>query len=356
MYIKELTLNNFRCYKQAEISFSPGINIIIGGNAAGKTSLVEAIHFACSAKSNKTSTDKEAIMFDQEFFLIESKIVKDDRLEKISFGFEQKSKRITVNGKVINKFSEFVGKYKVVYFTPDDLKIIKGTPIERRHFLDVNISQEDWDYLEDLMFYKKILKTRNELLKEKTLDLDLIKIYSKKLIEKGTTLINKRQAFIDEINPYFKNKENVISSQEDVGTIVYNPNTNVDKYVENFENSFNRDKMTQTTNVGPHKDDFRVLINGVDSALYGSQGQIRTVCIALKFALGEYLISKGSSIVIILDDVFSELDEARQNQMMLLLEKGNQIFITTTSIDLIDKEIIDRSKIIKVEKGGVLHG
>lgn len=356
MHIEELKINNFRCYKEAFACFSPGINIIIGENATGKTSLVEAVFFACAAKSNRTSIDKEAIMFDNEAFFIETKIKKQNRLEKIKLSVDQSSKKITINGKTINQLSDFVGRYSVVFFGPDDLEIIKGGPFERRKFLDISISQNDSDYLKALIRYKKLLKARNDLLKQENKDLDLLKIYESEIIESGKTIITKRESFIKTINPYFQNKENVISGKLDVGKVVYKPSTNVENYEDNFKKSFRKDEITQNTNIGPHRDDFCVLINGSDCSFYGSQGQKKTVCIALKFALGEYLISKGKEIIIILDDVFSELDEIRQNQMMSLLEKGNQIFITTTSINLIDKEILGKSKIIKVEKGGVLNG
>ncbi len=356
MYVKELKIANFRCYKQASVLFSPGINIIIGENATGKTSLIEAVLYSCVAKSNRTSTDKEAIMFGEVGFSVEARIEKNNKTEKIKLIVDQNLKKISINGKTVKQLSDFVGRYSVVFFGPDDLDILKGGPSERRRFLDSSISQNDSDYLKALIRYKKLLKARNDLLKQETIDSNLLTIYGNELISSGKIIISKREDFIKNINPYFENKENIISKEVDVGKIVYNPNTNVENYVENFKNSLERDKFSKNTNIGPHKDDFTVLINNVDCYSYGSQGQKKTVCIALKFALGEYLISKEKEIIVILDDVFSELDEIRQNQLMGLLEKGNQIFITTTSIDLIKKEILNKSKIIKVEKGGVLNG
>jgi len=356
MYVKELKVANFRCYKQARVLFSPSVNIIIGENATGKTSLVEAVLYTCVAKSNRTSIDKEAIMFGEPGFSVEARIEKNNKTEKINLIVDQSSKKISINGKTVKQLSDFVGRYSVVFFGPDDLEIIKGGPSERRRFLDSSISQNDPAYLKDLIRYKKLLKERNDLLKQEIIDSELLDIYGDELIKVGKAIVSKREEFIKSLNPYFENKENIISKKTDVGKIVYNPNTNVENYEENFKNSLQRDEITKNTNVGPHKDDFIVLINDVDCCAYGSQGQKKTVCIALKFALGEYLISKKKEIIVILDDVFSELDEIRQNQLMSLLEKGNQIFITTTSINLIEKEILNKSKIIKVEKGGVLNG
>lgn len=350
IYIKSLKLNNFRCFKSISLEFKPNINILIGNNGCGKTSIVEAISYLCLGKSFKGIKDKDVLKINEDFFNIISVIVEKEE-SRIVVGYDGKQKRIR-NGEIIYKsLSEHIGKYKLLSFCPDDLEIIKGNPNNRRRFIDVFISQCDSLYLKSLAEYKKILKMRNEFLKSiinNQYDKVYFDVLNEKLVKNAEIIINIRKKYFDLLNKYIY----VVSSS------LINPNTSIKLVYEpdvidvnDIKKAYNIDLCNGVSTRGPQKDDFVVLFNDKNASTYASQGQIRLCILAMKLAIYEMFRKKDENIFIILDDVFSELDKEKQIYLMNYIKNVGQVFITTTEIDKIPKQLIDSSNIIEMKDG-----
>ena len=349
--IKELKLNNFRCYDSYSTQFSDNINIIYGNNATGKTSIVEAISLLGTCKSFKTNNDKELIKFDTDCFYNSFVVYKDNEKMNIKISCDGKNKKLIINNKVIKAISSFVGTIKTVSFSPDDARVVTDDPKRRRKFLDRSISLLDNKYLNALMDYNKVLKERNELLKQEgNVDENLLSIYNESLINSGKVIIEKRNNLINKLNEYFNSKIEILSLGKDCGKLVYKPNVSLEDIDITFLNTVNYDLITKTTNCGPHRDDFEVLLNGNEASAYGSKGQIKTLALALILSLVDIFKENDDNIVIVLDDVFGELDFERQNQILKLLDDKYQLFITTTTIENINKDIIEKSSIIETNR------
>ena len=353
--IKNIKLNNFRCYSSKNYDFSENINILYGDNAAGKTSVLEAIAYLGLCKSFRGAKDKDIIKNEQEYFFIKGEFaVETEQKDEIIVSYNNKEKKIKKNNYIFQKMSDFFGYFNVITFEPSDLYLVKGGPIERRRFLDINISQYDKEYMLSIMKFNKILKKRNDFLKsiEELNDNNIEylnsidELYAKEAIK----IIEIREKFIKELNNEIKSMSFALSLGNEEVTIEYKPSEKVENFVKNLKNKRKYDLVCQTTSLGPHRDDVLVKINDKDAEVHASQGQIRTAVIALKLGLATYLRKYNEKQIILLDDVFSELDNDRQNKLLELLNKKNQIFITTTSISNINEEIKRDSKLIKVVK------
>lgn len=351
-FIKKVILQNYRCFKKKGIDFSNKINIIVGPNAVGKTSVVEAINLLSCCKSHKTNNDKELIKKNEDFYSVKAE-VNGENADDIQMIYSSKGKKVLKNEKQFKNLSEYIGYFNCIMFCPEDLKIVKGDPEEKRRFLDLFISQIDKEYLISLMKYKKILKTRNLYLKENDSYDDIyLKILDESLINEAKVIIKKRRNIIEELNDKFNEKVMMISDSKECGKLVYKPNVDVEKIDETFFVKRTVDCVLKTTSCGPHRDDMKIFINDDDGSVYASQGQQRTLALALKLAQADVIKEKRSKIVVVLDDVFGELDLKRQNQLMKLINYDNQIFITTTTIENLSDEIIKVSNIIKIDKDG----
>jgi len=352
--IKELNLLNFRCYKKHSIKFSPHINILVGDNAVGKTSIVEAIYCLGFTKSHKANLDSDMIRKGEEYSVIKATFTNDSKIEELIFSITKKGKRIQKNNKTYKQLSEYIGYFNVVIFCPEDLEIIKGSPGVRRKFLDVNISQINPSYLNSSINYRKLLKQRNEILKninENTkYDHTLLNIVTEELMKVAINIIEERKKFISRLNPYLSDKCKLISDDNEYGILEYLPNVNSNGIKTQFDKQLKIDIATKTTTVGPHRDDFSILINGEYASSYGSQGQQRTMSLAIKLALADLIKENSKNLIIILDDVFSELDINRQNQILKLISQNNQIFITTTSVDNLSTDLLNKSNVVTIHK------
>ena len=354
-YIQKLKLINFRCYKDKKINFKLGVNIIVGKNAVGKTSLVEAIYCLSLTKSYKAGRDSLLIQHDQPYYVLEGEFINKERSHSVllSYELDKLRKRLLVDNNVIKKMSDYIGTFKVVMFSPDDSELIKGYSPQRRRFLDVYLGQINNKYLKDLSNYNKVLKNRNELLKKPNAseqDLEVLKIYSEALVKYGINLITERKKFIEMLNPEVVKISLAISNETEKTELKYMPNVEKDDFLLKTFRQLKKDLYLQTTGLGPHKDDFIFEINGKDAASFASQGQQRTASIALKLGLANLFDKLGMDNIVILDDVFSELDKERQNQIMQLFKENKQIFITTTTIDSIYETLLENSNIIKIER------
>lgn len=357
MIIKSIELNNFRNYENLNISFKEGINILYGNNAQGKTNLLEAAYISGTSKSHKTSKDKDLIQFGKDESHIKTCVEKnkDELLIDIHLK-KNKSKGIAVNKVPLKKASDLFGNLNVVFFSPEDLNIIKESPAERRRFIDQELCQIDRIYLHNLTNYNKALNQRNKLLKDINFHpslKDTLSVWDDQLINFGKNVISKRYDFINELSKTVSEIHSKITGNDVPLVMKYEPNVSSDSFSEELILSQNKDLKFENTSVGPHRDDVSFSLDGIDIRNFGSQGQQRTVALCLKLAEIE-IVKKtiGDNPVLLLDDVMSELDSTRQNY---LLENLNttQTIITCTGIDDFIKSRCTIDKVFYVTNGVV---
>lgn len=320
-----------------KIDFQNKNTFIEGLNGSGKTSIVEAINYVSLLKSFKTSNDDHLIKNDKPYF----KIVLKTNNNLFEVVYNRKSKVLHINKKNITKMSEFITRFKTVVFSPEDLSLVYGSPGERRTFLDVVMVQANKDYLEDLSMYKRVLRERNALLKQlnENSDLTFLKIINKRLEVEADQIIKKRSEFISKLNKAFKKRFKSLNKKDDV-EVVYEPNTPLNALEITLNGRFRRDLLEKTTTSGPHRDELVINFNNNLAKEYGSQGQVRLIVIALKLALVD-LYKEHKEVVILLDDVLSELDDVVINEMENLFKLENQIIITGTKCNYKNIEIIN---------------
>lgn len=358
MIIEKLTLQNFRNYSHADVIFFPGINILQGENAQGKTNLLEAIFFCSIGKSLRVVREKEIIKFSEEFAKIKLNIKKKFKKTDISLYFSKNSKKsIKINNISIKKISELMGEFNAVYFSPDELKMIKEKPEDRRRFMDIHISQTSKQYFYLLNRYEKILANRNKLLKSLTDKKNIketIEIWDIQLSEVGSKIILFRKQFLKNLTPYAEKVHNYLTSNKEYLILEYagQSENNFEeikkKFLTTLKKNFEKDFKLGYTSFGPHRDDIKVSINNIDIRTYGSQGQQRTVALSLKLAELEIMFQEtGDMPILILDDVLSELDEKRRERLLKFCVKA-QTFISGT-----DFPDIKNAHFFKVENGTI---
>lgn len=351
-FLKNIKLINFRCFDSVKFSFSPNINVFVGENATGKTSIVEGISYLFLGKSMKKAKDLDALKRNEQYFSVVGEI-SSEKEEKIVVSFQENKKKIINNNKPYEKIGDLVVEKALISFVPDDLFIIKGAPAERRRFLDICISQIDKDYLNILMHYKKILKVRNDFIKdnkEKQINYEYLDVLDAVLIKDAKEIIKKRQIFVKNIKENVEKLGSDLSEGKDIIKIHYQGCSDVDCFDEKFKKSLENDLKYETTTFGPHRDDLLIYINKQKASDFSSQGQIRSAVLAMKLGFATYLREIDKDFVVILDDVLSELDENRQNKVFKLIKNKNQTFITCTNLKTISNEILKDSNVIKVGK------
>ena len=335
--IKKIELTNIRLFKNISFNFNKNIVIFKGKNAIGKTTILESIFFSILLKSPRTNNDSELISFNEKFGVIK---VFSDKEYKVVLN---EAKKAFINSIEVKSLKEYIGLNNVVMFSPNDLELINGSPSDRRKFLDINISQISKQYINNLNEYKKLLKMRNDILKSENIDRVLLDVTTKNLIEIAKPIIKFRYEFIKEIN------ENLVNLSKDKIVIEYSPSTTIKSIEDDFNKSLDNDIFNKLTNKGPHRDDIKFMVNE-KNAIYASQGQIRTICLSIKLALIKIIKKyKKNNPVVLLDDVLSELDDERKNRLFEVLDSSYQIFISTTELNNIKKELLDKAMIIELE-------
>lgn len=357
MIIKSIELQNFRNYEDLNISFDEGTNIFYGDNAQGKTNILEAVYLSGTTKSHKCSKDKEMIRFGEQEAHIRTVVVKKDKEYQIDMHLKNnRSKGIAINKVPIKKASELFGILNMVFFSPEDLNIIKNGPAERRRFLDSELCQLDKIYLSDLTTYNKILNQRNKLLKDMVYRPDLkdtLPVWDMQLVETGRKIIRRRKQFVDELNEIVHDIHYRISGEKENLLLQYEPSIEDIFFEDELSRVKERDMRQCMTSVGPHRDDLLFSIGEVDIRKFGSQGQQRTSALSLK--LSEIELVKRSihdTPVLLLDDVLSELDSNRQNYLLNSIH-DTQTLITCTGLDEFVKNRFHINKIFKVVQGTV---
>ena len=354
MYFKSLELKNFRNYTDQKIEFDPKLNLIIGDNAQGKTNLLEGLFIMGLGKSFKTNNDKEMIYFNEKFARARSIVVDEEGEEtSIEIVYGRDGKIIKVDDVKLSRNVDLLENVYVVVFSPEDLRIVKDGPDQRRRFLDRELCQIKPVYYSDLGNYKKILKQRNVLLREKNTDRNLFEVFDETLAEYGTRIVDERKAFIERLRVICADIHRSITDGSEELSITYETNTTSKGYFREMLNrNFEIDMIKGYTSFGPHKDYLGIWINGNDTRIYGSQGQQRTASLSMKLAEIELIKQEtGHNAVLLLDDVLSELDSKRQ-KFLIETMKDAQIFVTATGMEDLRKLLPD-GNVYYVDKGKV---
>lgn len=337
MIIESIELKNYRNYDKLHMEFSPGTNILYGNNAQGKTNILEAVYVCCTTKSHRGSKDRDMIHFHEDESHIKLNIRKSDVPYRIDMHLKKnKAKGVAINGVPIRKASELFGIVNVVFFSPEDLNLIKNGPSERRKFIDLELCQLNRLYVHSLVSYNRILMQRNKLLKElmfkpeyeETLD-----IYDIQLVQFGREIIRYRYDFIEQLNDIIYHIHLQLSGEKEHLKILYDPDVEVDFFEQQLRKNRAQDKKQKTTLSGPHRDDIGFFIDDIDIRKFGSQGQQRTAALSLKLAEIE-LVKKivKDYPILLLDDVLSELDGSRQNHLLSAIDHI-QTMITCTGLE-----------------------
>lgn len=357
MYIESIQLKNFRNYESLELDFDKATNIFYGDNAQGKTNILEAVYLCGTTKSHKGSKDKELIRFGEEEAHIRMKVMKEGMSYKIDMHLKKnKAKGVAINGLPIRKARELFGIVNLVFFSPEDLNIIKSGPGERRRFMDLELCQLDSLYFTDLAGYNHIVNQRNKLLKELHFNprlMDTLDVWDMQMVQYGTRVIEKRQKFVQELNSVIQDIHKNLTGGTEHLEIIYEPSTESSLFAEMIEKDRDRDIRMKMTSTGPHRDDLALLADGVDIRKFGSQGQQRTAALSLK--LSEiYLVKKKikDTPVLLLDDVLSELDSNRQTYLLDSIH-DIQTMITCTGLDDFISHQFHINKVFQVIKGEI---
>lgn len=362
MEIISLQVQNFRNYENETIYFSPKTNILVGENAQGKTNLIEAIYFCAIGKSPRINNEKDLINYTSENAKIICNFKTNEGNKKIEIILNKKGKKIVKLNQInILKIAQLIGYLKCVFFSPDELKLIKETPQDRRKFLNTDISQLSKMYFYNLIKYNKILEQRNNLLKNsKTKDEinETIEIWNEQLTEVGSYIILERLKYVERLKKYVTDIHSYLTNNQEKLQISYSNYQKIDKneiksqFLEQLHESFEKDIKVGYTNIGPHRDDLKFFVNDVDVKSFGSQGQQRTVALSIKLAEVELFKDVMNEYpILLLDDVLSELDENRKERLLSFIQKY-QTIITTTKFDL--KET-DKTNKIQIHKGQVIN-
>ena len=357
MILKSVALSHFRNYENLYMEFDRGTNILYGDNAQGKTNVLESVYVSGTTRSHKGSRDRELIQFGEEEAHIQTIVEKKEKDFQIDMHIKKnRSKGIAINKIPIKKAAELFGILNIVFFSPEDLNMIKNGPSERRRFLDVELCQLDRIYLFHLTNYNKILNQRNKLLKDinfKPELKDTLPVWDMQLIDYGKKIIASRKDFVKQLNEIIYEIHRRISGEREELFLSYEPDVPEEKFEEELARSQERDVKFGMTSVGPHRDDMCFLIHDIDIRRFGSQGQQRSCALSLK--LSEIELVKSSikeTPVLILDDVLSELDSSRQNFLLNSIH-DIQTIITCTGLDEFVKNRFEINKVFKVVNGTV---
>ena len=357
MIIKSLELQDYRNYEYLELSCDKGTNILYGDNAQGKTNILEAIFLSATTKSHKGTKDKDIINFNKEEAHIRTYLEKEGIETRVDMHLRKnKSKGIAIDGHKLKKAADLLGLCNVVFFSPEDLSIIKDGPSERRRFVDMELCQLDSFYLYNLNNYNKIVNQRNVLLKDLFFQPELretLHIWDSQLVSFGSKIIERRKVFAEQLNDIIYDIHYKLSGGREEIKVIYEPDVEIEDFEKSLRYSQDKDIKLKQTTVGPHRDDFSFYVGGIDIRKFGSQGQQRTAALSLKLSEIELVkrITKDTPILL-LDDVLSELDNNRQNY--LLNSIGDiQTIITCTGLEEFVNNRFEINKVFKVSGGEV---
>lgn len=358
MRIKRLGLKNYRNCSNVFLNFEKQKTLIIGKNAQGKTNILESVYFLSDLKSPRTSTISDLIKFDSEKFEIEALVEKNDTEIELDFSYDFEKKREIKVNKVKSNAKDFKSVVKTVLFSTKDLLLLRGTPQDRRDWLDRAISQIYPAYDERLSKYDKIRIQKNNLLKNDIVDETLFDIYNEQLVITGSNIIFLRKKFLKEIEKIAFEKHKIISDTEVFSLNYTCPRDEISEISEYLRQELVERRKEEFARrqacVGPHRDDIEFKINGIDATKFASQGQQRTLVLSLKLSELEIIREKtGYSPILLLDDVLAELDETRQNYLLKSIDVETQTIITSVDTLLFEEEFLKDVKIYNIENGAL---
>ncbi|QKJ31392.1 DNA replication/repair protein RecF [Mucilaginibacter mali] len=338
MYLHQLSVINFKNYTEAELTFSEGVNVFAGNNGAGKTNMLDAVHYLSLCKSYFNPVDSQQIKQGTEFFMLSGVFNKDGRQDTVACAVKRNQKKqFKCNKKEYQRLADHIGKYPLVMISPYDVSIIIEGSEERRKFIDNVISQTDNRYLDELIIYNKVLANRNALLKRIAetgrYDPTLLEILDEQLITSGNRIFEKRKAFMEVFTPIFNTHYQFLSDGAETVELVYESQLLTAGFADLLKRSIERDRSLERTTAGIHKDDLQFTIHGMPMKKFGSQGQQKSFLIALKLAQNSFLYKQtGFKPLLLLDDIFDKLDEHRITKLMQMVSDHDfgQVFITDT--------------------------
>ena len=359
MFVKNLKIINFKNHPEKSFDFSSEINCFVGNNGAGKTNILDALHYISMGKSFLGNSDFQNIKEDENFFSIESEIEGEEKNDIIKILLQKETKKIIKkNEKTYERMADHIGFLPSVMISPYDANLISDGGESRRKFLDAMISQTDSEYLFNLIQYQKTLQQRNALLKyfqkNRTFDLDSLEIYNEPITKFGSQIFKKRQLFVEAILPTIQHFYTIISKGNEKVTVIYESDLNEDNFENLLTKNLEKDRQLTYTSKGIHKDDLRFEMNGNLIKKFGSQGQQKSFLIALKLAQIKRIKEiTNKNPILLLDDIFDKLDDNRVSQLIELVNEQNfgQIFITDTHkerTESVVKRINEESKIFEI--------
>lgn len=369
MKLTNLQLQNFRNYESVQLEFTDGVHVFIGENAQGKTNLMESIYALAMTKSHRTTNDKELIGWNKEFATIKGTVEKTATKTNLELQFSKKGKIAKVNYLEQKRLSSYLGNLNVILFAPENLTLVKGSPQNRRKFVDMELGQMSSLYLYDLVEYNRVLKQRNTYLKQLAIKKkqpdEYLDVLSEMLSELASKIVFHRLDFMKQLEALAIPIHDQLSLGREKFSVSYQATIPLEDgitasqmkeiYINQFKKNQTREADQATTLIGPHRDDLIFYLNEIPVQTYGSQGQQRSTVLSLKLAEIELMkLSTGEYPLLLLDDVLSELDDDRQTHLIKAIENKVQTFITTTSLDGIKQQFINEPVVIPIEKGTIL--
>ena len=339
MIVKSISVRNFRNHTSKTFEFGEGINVITGPNASGKTNIAEAIYYLSLARSFRGVDDEEIINDKTEYSQIDATVLEGQIKRNIRILITKKGRSVLVNGKKVSKISDLAKSVNVLLFEPKDVMLFRGSPKERRNFLDINLSKQFPIYLDYISRYEKALRQRNEILKSPNADEKLLEASTELLVKYAGPIINYRAMFVKDINDILIKITRTLTGVKEKIEISYRPFVNMSgDYQKDALAAFNRslenDLRHKATSIGVHREDISVSLNGKEIGTYGSQGENRLVALALKLSPYFMITDEDKKPIVVLDDVMSELDKDHREQLIKFLRKFAQVFITDTKLEI----------------------
>ena len=341
MLIKKITLRNFRNHQYVSYDFTERLNLLTGRNAVGKTNTIEAIYYLSLGHSFRTNEDSELIKKNHDCAEIDAVTTEGELTRKIKIIITKTGRMVMINGKNIQKLSELSKCVNVILFQPKDVMLFSGPPKDRRSFLDISISKKSSIYLDYISRYEKVLKERNDLLKQEQIDQTLLDVTTEMLIKLSGSIISFREMYVKDINDILNKITRALTGEDGKFELHYSPFIPYDaNFNDNAKKAFKRaeegDFKHKQTSIGIHREDISISLNGRDIAAFGSQGENRIAALALKLSPYFLIEDKDKKPIVVLDDVMSELDHHHQERLIEFLRKFNQVFITGTKLDIPD--------------------
>lgn len=362
MILQKLAMRNYRNYEKTDLDFEPGVHLITGKNAQGKTNLLEAIAYLSTTRSHRTSEDRDLIQEGKQAFVLRAAIKKQAKTMELRVALNEQGKNLYLYQTPIKRVSDFIGEFNAVLFCPDDMMLFQASPRVRRRFIDMELSKLSKSYTRVLNEAGKLLKERNAYLKQDQIDETYLSVLTEQLIEKQVVIMRQRQHFLDDLldncTAFYEelSRDHTTLSFAYHSCVPYSEDLDVlrqrlkERYVKNKE----RDRFMKQTTIGTHKEDFMFLINGRELSSYASQGQKRSVLLSMKIGIVYMIHSLIQDYpVLLLDDVFSELDEGRKQKLLTSLPKDVQIFISTTDVHEIPVIASRKYFVWQVEQGTI---